>query len=69
MAMPLAGILAIQNRRNVRCQTRIKDLLGIRDTGRNAGDNLRVCQFFEGFVFGHAGILAHVLRIGNPVST
>ena len=58
--MSLAGILAIQNRRNVRCQTRIKDLLGIRDAGRNAGDNLGVCQFFEGFVFGHAGILTHV---------
>jgi hypothetical protein len=66
--MPLAGILAIQNRRDVRRQTRIKDLLGIRDSRRNAGDNLGVCQFFKGFVFGHAGILAHVLRIGNPVS-
>lgn len=57
--MSLAGILAIQNRRNIRRETRIENLLGVSDAGGNAGDDFRVCQLFEGFVFGHAHILAH----------
>jgi hypothetical protein len=57
MAVILAGILAIENRRDLRGQTRIKNLLGIRDAGRNAGHHLCVGQLLEGFVFGHAPIL------------
>ena len=57
--MSLAGILAIQNRRNIRRETRVENFFGLRDACGNAGDDFRVCQLLEGFVFGHARILAH----------
>ena len=58
--MSLTGILAIQNGRNAGCETHVENLLGIRDTCRDAGDDLRISQFLEGFVFGHALILAYL---------
>ena len=65
--MSLAGILAIQNRRNVRCETRVENFFGLRDTCGNAGHDLRVCQLLEGFVFGHACILAHArVQVQQP---
>ena len=57
VAVSLTRILAIQDRRDFRRKARIENLLGIRNTCRNAGDDLRIGQLLEGFVFGHAGIL------------
>ena len=60
VALCLAGILAIENRRNVSRETCIENLLGFCDSCRNTGDDFRICQLPEGFVLGHASILAYV---------
>jgi hypothetical protein len=60
VAMCLAGILTIQNCRDVSRETCIENLLGLCDSCRNTGDNLCICQLPEGFVFSHASILAYV---------
>jgi len=60
VAMSLAGILAIQNRRDAFGQAGIENFLDFRDASRNAGDNFGVSQFLEGFVFCHARILNHL---------
>ena len=60
VAMSVAGILAIQDGRNVRGETRIENLFGICDACRNAGYNLCISQLLEGFVFRHVRILAYL---------
>jgi hypothetical protein len=60
VAMCIAGILAIQNGGNVRRKARIENFLGLRDSSRHTGDDLRICQLLEGFFFGHAPIVAYL---------
>jgi len=60
VVVSLAGILTIQNGRNARCETHIEDFFGIRDACRNAGNDLSISQYLEGFVFRHAHILTQL---------
>ena len=74
VAMGVAGILAIQNGGNVRREACIENFLGLCDSSRHTGDDLRICQLLEGFFFGHAPIVAYLAielkrqpRVGTPM--
>jgi hypothetical protein len=52
--------LPIENRGNIRGETGFENFLGVRDPRRNARDHFRIFKNLEGFVLGHARILAQV---------
>jgi len=58
MATSIAFILTIQDGGDASFEAGLQNLFDLRYACRNTRHHLGICQLFEGFFFGHAGILS-----------